>query len=93
VVSGFIFFEETLHWLRVGKTSLTDPDLICVFVHLISQGEDEFYIFRLSDLQQIIFEHYNQNLARQKGVCPKNPNSTHTAINSVDLKMFKDNWS
>jgi hypothetical protein len=66
--------------------------LICVFVYLISQGKDAFYIFRLKDLQQIIFEHYNQNLTRQKGVRPKNPNSTHTAINLGDLENFKDNW-
>lgn len=69
-----------------------DHDLICVFVHLINQGDDEFYIFSLKDLQQIIFEHYNQNLMRQKGVRPRNPNSTHTAINTDNLKTFKDNW-
>ena len=48
----------------IDKKSLSNPDLICVFVRLISQGDDEFHIFRLNDLQQVIFEKYNQNLTR-----------------------------
>ncbi len=76
----------------IDKTSLSNPDLICVFVRLINQGDDEFYIFRLKDLQKIIFEGYSHNLTRIKGVRPKNPNSTHTALNPSDLKIFKNNW-
>ena len=76
----------------IDKTSLSNPDLICVFVRLISQVDDEFYIFRLKDIQEIIFEGYSQYLTRKKGARPKNPNSTHTALKPGDLKIFKNNW-
>ncbi len=76
----------------IDKENLPFPELICVFVRLINQGDDEFYIFYLIDLQQIIFEHYNQNLTRQNRMRPKNPNSTHIAINVDKLEVFKNNW-
>jgi hypothetical protein len=76
----------------IGKKGLSNPDLICIFVRLISQGDDEFYIFRLSDLQESIFEHYSQSLQKHGGKRPRNVNSTHVSINPENLKRFEGKW-
>ena len=76
----------------IDKISLSNHDLVCIFVRLASQGDDEFYIFRLKDLQEIIFEDYSQYLAKHNGMRPKNDNSTHVGINLRLLERFKDNW-
>ena len=76
----------------IDRESLSNPELICVFVRLISQGDDEFYIFPLKKLQEIIFEVYSQNLAKKNGMRPNNYKSTHIALNPGDLKTFKNNW-
>jgi hypothetical protein len=76
----------------IGKEGLSNPDLICIFVRLISQGDDEFYIFRLSDLQESIFEHYSQYLEKHGGKRPRNENSTHVSLTPENLKRFKGNW-
>jgi len=76
----------------IDKTTLSNPELICIFVRLNRQGDDEFYIFHLKDLQEIIFEGYNQYLTSIKGVRPRNKNSTHTAIKPKNLERFKNNW-
>src|SRR5829696_319011 len=34
-----------------GKTMLLNPDLLCIFVVIKGAGKDEFYIFKLGDLQ------------------------------------------
>jgi hypothetical protein len=79
-----------------GKTSLSNSDLFCIFVRLISpdeeKGDDEFYIFRLGDLQKIIFENYNHYLEKIMGKRPKNENSTHVSVNPENLKRFEGNW-
>ena len=77
----------------IDKISLPNPDLICVFVRLFAQGNDEFYIFRLSDLQEIIFESYSQYMTRTMGKRPRNIDSTHAAINPKDIERFKNNWN
>ena len=76
----------------IDKINLSNPDLICIFVRLISRVDDEFYIFRLGDLQEIIFEGYSQHLEKLKGKRPRNENSTHTGVNPRLLERFKDNW-
>lgn len=76
----------------IDKISLSNPDLVCIFVRLISQGDDEFYIFRLRDLQEIIFEHYSQYLEKHGGKRPRNENSTHVSVNPENLKRFEGNW-
>jgi len=76
----------------IDKISLSNPDLVCIFVRLTSQGDDEFYIFRLKDLQEIIFEDYSQYLAKHNGKRPKNENSTHIGISPRLLERFRDNW-
>jgi hypothetical protein len=77
----------------IDKLNLSNPNMVCVFVKLISQGNDEFYIFRLVDLQEIIFEFHSQYLEKHGGRRPKNENSTHTGVNPNLLERFKNNWN
>ncbi|MBM4300679.1 MAG: hypothetical protein FJ121_03980 [Deltaproteobacteria bacterium] len=90
---NFINIDITNGFQKViGKKGLSNPDLICIFVRLTSQGDDEFYIFRLSDLQESIVDHYSQNLEKHGGKRPRNENSTHISINPEYLKRFEGNW-
>ena len=75
-----------------GKTKPPYKNLIHVFVKLKGQGQDEFFIFGIEDLQDIIYRHYQENLKKQQGRRPKNPESTHAAIGPKDLIQFKDKW-
>jgi len=75
-----------------GKISLPNPDLICIFVRLREQNQDEFYICRMRDLQEIIYGNYTTWLDEKKGKRPRNPNSTHCIVSPDDLKDYKDKW-
>jgi len=75
-----------------GKKKLSNPNLVCVFVMLRESENDEFYIFRLKDLQAIIEKHYKENLKSKNGVRPKNSESTHCAVSPNDLLKYRDNW-
>lgn len=75
-----------------GKTNLPYADLLCIFVRLVRQGQDEFYIFRIRDLQDIIDGQYRGFLKSKEGVRPRNPGSTHTAVWPTQLAQFRDNW-
>jgi hypothetical protein len=75
-----------------GRLPLANPDLICVFVRLRKQNQDEFYICRMRDLQEIIYRNYVWWLGRVKGKRPRNPASTHCAVSPDDLKEFENRW-
>jgi hypothetical protein len=74
------------------KISLPNPDLICIFVRLKEQNRDEFYIFRMKDLQEIIYEKYSKWLCKKKGKRPRKPSSTHCTVYPDDLKDYKNKW-
>ena len=74
------------------KLPLSNPGLICVFVRLVAQGQDEFYLFRLSELQEILVTGYGQWLAQLGGVRPRNPESMHLTVTPAALAKFRDNW-
>lgn len=76
----------------IDKLDLPNPNMVCIFVKFISQGNDEFYIFRLVDLQETIFEVHSQYLKKHGGRRPKNENSTHIGLNLKFLERFKNNW-
>jgi hypothetical protein len=69
-----------------GRLVLPNPQLLCIFVFIKTPGTDEFYIFRLQDLQDHFFKIYK---GRKK---PKNIESLHCAIWPDELKQFRDNW-
>ena len=69
-----------------GPRALLNPDLICVFVLIKEQGNDDFYVFRLKDLQSIFLNTY------KGGRRPKNPESLHCAVWPRDLEPYRENW-
>ncbi len=75
-----------------GKKKLQNPGLICIFAKLISKGEDEFYIFRLRDLQDIVFRNHKWWLEKHGGKRPRNPKSMHGAVSPGNLSKYRDNW-
>ena len=76
----------------VGKKDFKNSKLIYIFVKLVDQGEDKFYILRLQNLQRIIFKSYKEYLKKHGGKRPKNPESKHKAILSKHLSDYRDNW-
>lgn len=74
------------------KKRLANPDLICVFVRVVAQGKDEFYIFRLGTLQDIIVDRHCQWLDRHGGRRPRSPESMHTSVRTDDLAKYRDDW-
>lgn len=77
-----------------GKKQLDEWEskLIFVFVRLVGQNKDEFYICLATELQDIIYENYTRWLSKNNGRRPRNPNSTHCTVSPDDLRKYKDNW-
>ncbi|MFN4014740.1 MAG: hypothetical protein ACK4JB_05370 [Reyranella sp.] len=69
-----------------GKKALPVPNLLCIFVLLVGQGADEFFIFELKDLQNHFVRSYKGRIR------PKNFESMHCAVGPKDLKRFEGNW-
>jgi hypothetical protein len=69
-----------------GTRVLLNPDLLCVFVVVRQDERDEFYVFKLKDLQALFSRSY------KGGRRPKNPGSLHCAVWPKDLQEFRDNW-
>ena len=69
-----------------GKRKLSNPNLICIFVLLSEDENDQFFIFQLKELQKFFLQNY------KGGRRPRNPQSMHCAIFPHDLARFKDNW-
>ena len=83
---------ETKIQTIVGKRDFKKSELIYVFVKLVEQSEDEFYILRLQDLQRIILKNHSEHLQKHRGKRPKNPESMHAAISSKHLLDYRNNW-
>jgi hypothetical protein len=73
--------------------ALLNPELLCVFVLLKQDRNDEFYIFRLRDLRDLIVNDYQAMLKRNDGLRRKNPRSLHCAVGPKQLEKFRDNWA
>ncbi|MBA7490107.1 hypothetical protein ES702_00641 [subsurface metagenome] len=84
--------EKTEIQTIVEKRNFKKSKLIYIFVKIMGQGTDEFYIVRLQDLQKIIFENYDEYLKKHGGRRPKNPKSMNTAILLKHLSGYRDNW-
>jgi hypothetical protein len=70
-----------------GRKPLVNPELICVFVLLRADENDEFYIFRMRELQDVVVSRY------PGGRRPKNPESMHCSIYPEHLSTHKEMWS
>jgi len=77
----------------IGKKDIPNPNLICIFVKLISQGKDEFYVISSKDLQEIIFKGHREWFEKHGGRRPRNPKSMHTAVSPEDLSKYRDKES
>jgi len=84
--------RESIRQRINGKKHLENPNLVCILVKLVSRGQDEFYVLRLGDLQEIIFEGYSRWLEQHGGRRPRKPKSTHNSISPRDLLKYRDNW-
>ncbi len=69
-----------------GRRKLTNPNLICIYVLLSEDENDQYFIFRLKDLQTFFSNNY------KGGRRPKNPQSMHCAIWPKDPERFRNNW-
>lgn len=71
-----------------------DGSLIYVFVKIgDGAGRDRFFILRQSDLQHIIVANYGAWLHKHGGIRPRNPLTTHCAVNENQLTPFEGNWA
>ena len=64
-------------------------DLIFVIFFSENLGEDRFYIWENSSIQEIIFSNYQSLLQTHNGIRPRNHNSRHCVYSEEDLS-FKD---
>lgn len=69
-----------------GKKDLVNPELLCIFVLLREDEQDEFYIFRLRELQDIIAILY------KGGRRPRNSESMHCGVYRKHLSEYRDRW-
>lgn len=67
----------------VGPRKDLDRSIACVLVLLKEAGKDVVYTLLLSELQQLLIEHY------RSGIRPRNPQSTHCALRPRDLTDFQ----
>lgn len=75
-----------------SKKKLRNPNLICIYVKLVSRGKDEFYLFRKTNLQDIIFNSYSKFLRNHGGRRPKKPSSTKVSVSPENLSKYRD-WN
>ena len=66
-----------------GSLLLLNPNLLCVYVLLNEDESDDFYIFRLGELQAHFAKHYKGGRRRN--------NSLHCAVTPKELEQFRDN--
>jgi len=64
---------------------------VSAFVRLVAQGKDEFHLFRLSDVQDILTKH-SQWLGQHGGRRPKSPESMRTSVATADLAQYRAKW-
>lgn len=76
----------------IQKKACSNKELIYIFIKLDNYGKDEFYLIKLKDLQNIIFQGYKSYLDSHNGKRPRNPESTHTDLSQEQLNKYKDNW-
>lgn len=76
-----------------SRKDLRFPKLICIYVKLVSTGKDEFYIFKLKKMQDILLDKYSKMLKKKGGRRPRKPESFHFTVSSDDLKKYRNNWN
>lgn len=78
----------------IGKKEDIDRDLVFVLVRVGDNlGEDRFFIYEQGLVQDIILRTHTQFLAKHGGVRPRNPESTHSGYELLDLAACEGNWN
>lgn len=68
-------------------------DLICILVYLGRKyGEDEFYIMKWSELQDLLIQIHKTCLEKHNGERPKNKTSMHCGLQKKDISAYQDKW-
>jgi len=75
-----------------GLRSLPHPDMIYVMVVLEGQNQDNFYLCRNQDIQQLVHDNYVPWLQNHGGKRPRNWMSTHCTVWPKQLQQYKNNW-
>lgn len=88
-----IDFEGDRQTVR-GLDETLDGDLIYVFVKIgDGAGQDKYFTLLQRELQAIICKNYGMWLDKHNGVRPRNPKSTHCAVEITSLAKFEYNWA
>lgn len=92
--SRYLAIEQNGDAQRVsGVRADIDGERIYAFVRLGSEaGADRLFVLNEAQLVGILRANYEAFLAKHNGVRPKNPNTTHCAVQQSDLEPYKDNW-
>jgi hypothetical protein len=69
------------------------PELLCVFV-VLAEGDtnDEFFLMKWRQLQELAVQNYRGYLKKHGGIRPRNPDSFHTAVSPSMLEPYRNNW-
>jgi len=76
-----------------GKKTLGKNIRWCVFVRLKEQGSDDFFIFKMSQLRNVVYKNYTAWLKLHDGKRPRNPESLHVSVSEKDLLSFLNKWN
>lgn len=68
-------------------------NLVVVFVVLVDQGQDRFYILRWDELRDIVVADYTQWMNGHGRIRPRNPRSLHCALLERQLVDYRDAWN
>ena len=77
-----------------GPASELNDALIFVLVKIGQRpGQGRFFILEQGQSRNIIHDNHAGCLAKHGGVCPRNPQSTHSAVSLRQLDQYRDNWA
>lgn len=63
-----------------------------VFVRILDDGNDSFYVLRWKALRDLLVSHYVGYLAKHSGIRPKKWDSLHCAVTEQKLMPYQDKW-
>ena len=77
----------------IGKLKPYPRNLVCVLVALSRNGRtDDFFVLPVQSLQKLIIRHHAKYLAKHGGIRPKNPKSTHSALQVTQVERYRGKW-
>ncbi|MEA3343698.1 MAG: hypothetical protein U9Q92_06025 [archaeon] len=87
----FLNFDEELFNNGIQKITNrknNDETDFFVFVKMDEKG-DKFFILTENEIEEIVYQNYKSFLDKIDGIRPKNPKTTHTAVQEKDIVKFK----